>query len=130
MSKTLAKSTIIADDKPFYVIFNTWSEYPQITRKVYDMCRRCYCKSCRSYKWYGARDIDVQLDMFTVVGTKNGKLVLCGDKMVHFIADNLGFKEGCNGRQNQIDRIDNNRGYYLDNMRIVDAKTNLRNRGY
>ena len=74
------------------------------------MKERCYNQNHQAFKRYGGRGI-----------------LMCDDwkNVVVFIkwALNNGWKEGL-----EIDRVDNNKGYYPENCRCVTRKVNSRNR--
>lgn len=70
---------------------------------------RCTCPTNRAYKWYGARGIGV-CDHWR--------------KFENFLAD-MGKRPS---RHHQIDRINNNDGYYPGNCRWVTSKENNNNR--
>ena len=77
----------------------------------YDMIRRCYKKEDRGYPRYGARGITV-----------------CDEwkkdcKAFYRWAKENGYDKGL-----QIDRIDNDKGYYPENCRWVTPKENMMNR--
>lgn len=71
---------------------------------------RCYNLNSPVYKYYGARGIEMSDEW------RNDASVF-----INWCLDN-GWREGL-----QIDRADNNRGYFPDNCRFVTAKQNMRN---
>ena len=74
-------------------MYNTWNLIKQ----------RCYNKSNPNYNGYGARGISMQEDWI--------------DNPIKFINDienNLGKRPS---KKHTLDRIDNNKGYYIDNVR-------------
>lgn len=75
------------------------------------MVDRCLNERSSAYKYYGGRGITV-CDEWSKVPTQFIEWA-----MLH------GWKKGL-----EIDRVDNNGGYYPDNCRFVDRKTNQRNR--
>lgn len=80
-------------------------------QKVWEgMMRRCYCERHRAYHRYGGRGIDVCNQWH--------------DRNTFFawLISN-GWQKGL-----QLDRIDNNAGYYPENCRVVDVSTNANNR--
>jgi hypothetical protein len=78
-----------------------------------NMIGRCYTKSYKPYPKYGGRGIKV---------CKEWK-----DSMKSFYdwAISAGYKEGLS-----IDRIDNDKGYYPENCRFTDRKTQQNNTGW
>ena len=71
---------------------------------------RCYRRNNIGYKWYGGRGITMCDEW------KENPM-----SFITWCMDN-GYKEGL-----QIDRKDNNKGYYPDNCRFVTVKENMRN---
>ena len=77
------------------------------------MMERCYYEKHNRYHKYGAIGIDVYKPWHDV------------KTYIEWVEANLG--EKVDGMS--IDRIDNSRGYYPDNIRWADAKTQANNRG-
>lgn len=77
------------------------------------MMQRCYYEKSARYHIYGAIGIDVYKPWHDV------------KTYIEWVEANL----GCKVEGMSIDRIDNSRGYYPDNIRWADAKTQANNRG-
>jgi len=92
-------------------------EVKRLSSLLHGMVTRCYCKTAPRYNDYGGRGICVSPEWYDSVRGKyhNGKFIVW--------ALNNGYKKGL-----QIDRIDNQRGYFPDNCRFVTAHSNARNR--
>lgn len=71
--------------------------------------RRCFNKNCRAYRWYGARGIDMDAEW--------------RESYSAFLRDMGEKPEGM-----EIDRIDNDKGYYPWNCRWTTHKENCNNR--
>jgi hypothetical protein len=95
-----------ATDHPLY---KTWQT----------MISRCYQPTCSSYKTYGARGITV-CDAW--IGTK--RKLSGGDGFLAFLRD-VGDRPSS---MHTLDRIDNNRGYYPDNVRWATPLQQAKNR--
>lgn len=80
------------------------------------MIYRCYDKKHISFKNYGAR------------GIKVCNRWLCFEYFLNDITNMEGYEKLKNGHLYQIDRIDNNENYSLNNCHIVSCKDNSRNR--
>ena len=87
---------------PFY---NTWTM----------MMKRCYDPKSNGFKNYGKRGIDVYKDWHTV------------ENFTRDVDNILGGKPS---DAHSLDRIDNNRGYYPDNIRWATAKEQMNNTRY
>ena len=74
------------------------------------MKQRCNDKNCKSYPNYGGRGITVCSDWDEYVNFRKWAL-------------SIGYKDGL-----QIDRIDNDSGYFPDNCRFVTQTTNAQNK--
>jgi hypothetical protein len=74
------------------------------------MVARCVNPECKSYKNYGGRGVEVR---FT---------------QKQFLDYMKELYPGVDPRGMDIDRIDNNGHYEVGNLRLIDRKTNLRNR--
>jgi hypothetical protein len=81
------------------------------------MIQRCYDPNCKSYVYYGAKDIKVCKRWLYGEGGKHP--VIC------FIED-MGRRPSS---LHQIDRIDNNKGYFPSNCRWVTKSEQMLNRG-
>lgn len=93
-----------------YVKTHGLSDHP-VFEAYEGMMRRCYKETCKTYKNYGGRGITVCNEW------KN-------DKNVFFDwAFKNGYEKGL-----QLDRRENNLGYYPGNCRFVTSKINVRNR--
>lgn len=89
----------------------------RLFRILHGMVARCYCASSPGYGNYGARGIRVSKQWYD---RSTGKHKL--DEFKRW-ARMSGYQDGL-----QIDRIDNDGGYFPDNCRWVTAAENCRNR--
>lgn len=82
------------------------------------MRQRCLNKTCTNYARYGKRGIkiDPKFDDFTVY-------VKAVENLPTFPGKEVVIKDGY-----QLDRIDNNRGYFIDNLRWISSSGNTANR--
>ena len=88
-----------------------------LQNRYYLMKRRCYDTKCPNYNNYGGRGITVCDEWQTFKG------------YCEFMIPTFGkILENSKPRELQIDRINNNGNYEPDNVRVVSAKENTRNR--
>jgi len=85
--------------------------YKNLSKRFYQMMKRCYDRSCPEYKNYGLRGIEVEPFL-----QKVGNYVL--------YLSSLPRQKG----QNHIDRIDNDKGYLRGNLRWATCAENALNK--
>ena len=102
----LRKEKITKHGYSYHELYNTWD----------GIRKRCDNKDNKSYSIYGGRGIK-----YDESWRDNP------EKFIKDIEDNLGERPG---KEYSLDRIDNNKGYFIDNLRWANKNTQARNKRF
>ena len=91
-------------------LFKNQKAYNTVYTKWHDMIRRCYCEKSKNYQYYGARGIRV-CDEWR---GENGLYNFC--KWIL----SVGYDENKSGRQQSLDKINNDGNYEPSNCRLAN----------
>lgn len=90
-------------------LFKSQKAYKTVYLKWHDMIRRCYCEKSKNYQYYGARGIRVCDEWRGEDGLYNFcKWIL-----------SVGYDENKSGRQQSLDKINNDGNYEPSNCRLA-----------
>lgn len=99
------------------------SEREKFLKVARNMHNRCYSINSPKYHIYGARGIDIYQEWRAYENNISENEKMRRMKNFYDFAKKNGWKSNL-----EIDRIDNNKGYYPDNVRFVTGLENLNNR--